>query len=86
MGDLGKCFWIEDIQGEGVSWAERGDRRKTREQSMGGGRRRWGLSHRVAIRGFQIENHSCNLKISTLLIVKKGQSIEQKRDGRGSFD
>ena len=33
MGDLGKCFWIEDIQGEGVSRVERGDGRKMREQS-----------------------------------------------------
>ena len=54
---------------------------KAWEEGGGGG----GLSHRVAFRGFQIENHSCNLKISTLLIVKKGQSIEQKKDGRGEL-
>ena len=67
MGDLGKCFWMEDIHGGGVSWAEKGDRRKTREQSTERWNRRW---HWVAFRDYQIENYSCNIKICSLLIVK----------------
>ena len=71
MGDLRKCFGLKTSRGRRVLGLR--VRRQAENARTKLGRRRWRLLP------FQIENHSCNLKISTLLIVQMGQSKEQKR-------